>query len=191
MTEDPEVEVTLGTGRLLGLFFGMVVVCAIFFGLGYSLGRNSAAPAPAVAQAAPAQPAAAEEKPSAAIPVPEATEAPVETPSQDSLTFYKSVEKKDAEAKLTPAEEAAPKKKAAPEPRPMGGYVVQVAAVTKQEDAEALVNALRKKSYPVFLASTTGDSFYRVQVGPFPDQNEARAMKDRLAADGYNAILKK
>src|SRR6266404_5786514 len=39
-----DTEITLGTGRLLGLFFGLVVVCAVFFGLGYTLGRNSTAP---------------------------------------------------------------------------------------------------------------------------------------------------
>ena len=57
---EQDVEVTLGTGKLLGLFFGMVVVCAIFFGLGYSMGKN-AAPAgslitesgPSVVQAGP------------------------------------------------------------------------------------------------------------------------------------------
>ena len=36
-----ETEITLGTGRLLGLFFGLVVVCAIFFVSGYRLGKNS------------------------------------------------------------------------------------------------------------------------------------------------------
>ena len=37
--EAHDTEITLGTGRLLGLFFGLVVVCAVFFGLGYTLGR--------------------------------------------------------------------------------------------------------------------------------------------------------
>src|SRR5581483_6464915 len=41
MAETQDTEITLGTGRILGLFFGLVVVCAIFFGLGFSLGRNS------------------------------------------------------------------------------------------------------------------------------------------------------
>lgn len=34
-------EITLGTGKLLGLFLGLVVICAIFFSLGYALGKNS------------------------------------------------------------------------------------------------------------------------------------------------------
>ena len=76
---------------VLGLFFGMVVVCAIFFGLGYSMGKN-ATPAgslvgestPGVVQAGP--------KPTAARPA--ASESPAEpaagtaTPSQADLTFF-------------------------------------------------------------------------------------------------------
>jgi DedD protein len=35
-------EITLGTRSLLGIFFGLVLICGIFFGLGYSVGRVSA-----------------------------------------------------------------------------------------------------------------------------------------------------
>ncbi len=70
--------------------------------------------------------------------------------------------------------------------------MVQVAAVSKQEDAEILVNALRKKQYPVFtVANVPGDSLFHVQVGPFADPREAESMRSRLAGDGYNAIVKR
>jgi len=73
-----------------------------------------------------------------------------------------------------------------------GAYIVQVAAVSKKEDAEILVAALSKKQYPVFVASNVpGDPLFHVQVGPFTDQKEAEAMRNRLANDGYNAIVKK
>src|SRR5581483_569240 len=36
-----DTEITLGTGKMLGLFFGLVILCATFFGMGYSLGRNT------------------------------------------------------------------------------------------------------------------------------------------------------
>ena len=71
------------------------------------------------------------------------------------------------------------------------GYVVQVAAVAKQEDAEALADALRKKSYPVFVMSTANDKLIRVQIGPFAELKQAEDMKAKLAGDGYNAIVKK
>jgi len=69
---------------------------------------------------------------------------------------------------------------------------VQVAAVTRQEDANALVEALRKKQYPAFTAdTTTTDRFYRVQIGPYADLKDAEAMRTRLIGDGYNPIVKK
>jgi cell division septation protein DedD len=74
----------------------------------------------------------------------------------------------------------------------MGGYFVQVAAVTKQEDAEALVDALKKKQYPAFVASnSTNDKYFRVQLGPFGDIKDAEGMRSHLVNDGYNPILKK
>jgi cell division septation protein DedD len=69
---------------------------------------------------------------------------------------------------------------------------VQVAAVSKQEDGEALVDALKKKDYPAFVASPIPtDKLFHVQVGPFPDIKDAEAMRTRLIADGYSPILKK
>ncbi len=43
----PEREFTLSTGTVLALFFGLALVCAVFFGFGYNMGRKSAATAAA------------------------------------------------------------------------------------------------------------------------------------------------
>ena len=196
---EQDVEVTLGTGKLLGLFFGMVVVCAIFFGLGYSMGKN-ATPSGALASDSNPSVVQAGSKPApartASSPAPSDAPAAAPTPSQADLTFYKSTEQKEVSAKLTPPAEtkapaAQPKQAAAPEMHSGAGYVVQVAAVAKQEDAEALADALRKKSYPVFVMSTGNDKLVRVQIGPFAELKQAEDMKSRLAGDGYNAIVKK
>ena len=69
--------------------------------------------------------------------------------------------------------------------------MVQVAAVSKQEDADALVKALRKKEYPVFVVTQADNKLFHVQVGPFSQQKDAEAMRAKLAGDGYNAIIKK
>ena len=69
---------------------------------------------------------------------------------------------------------------------------MQVAAVSRQEDAESLVEALKKKQYPAFTANNpSADKFYRVQVGPYADLKDAEAMRARLIGDGYNPIVKK
>lgn len=208
MDEDQDQEATAGTGRLLFMFLGMVVLCAVFFGLGYSLGKSSV-PAPTqAAEPNPSVTAAGGAKPSPL----NAGSSATQTPSSDQLTFYKSVEQKDqqpglaakpaslAEAKpqaATPAatEEARLAAAAGMTPvtgaMPATGYTVQIAAVSRQEDADALLAALRKKQYPVFVASNAPDKLFHVQVGPFSDPKEADAMKARLVADGYKPIVKK
>ena len=41
MAASEDTEITLGTGKMLALFFGLVALCAVFFGMGFSLGKNS------------------------------------------------------------------------------------------------------------------------------------------------------
>jgi cell division septation protein DedD len=66
-----------------------------------------------------------------------------------------------------------------------------VAAVSKQQDADALVAALKKKQYQVFVATTATDSLFHVQIGPFEDSKRAEAIRTRLIGDGYTPIVKK
>ena len=68
--------------------------------------------------------------------------------------------------------------------------MVQVAAVSRQEDAEILVSALKKRGYNAVIRNDPRDSLLHVQIGPFASRDEARAMRTKLLADGYNAILK-
>jgi len=73
----------------------------------------------------------------------------------------------------------------------LNGYYVQVAAVSKQEDAEALVDALKKKQYAAFAGNAPTDKLFHIQVGPFPDIKDAETIRAKLVSDGYNPILKK
>jgi cell division septation protein DedD len=75
--------------------------------------------------------------------------------------------------------------------KPATVYFVQVAAVTKQEDAEALVESLKGRQYQAFIADSSPDRLFHVQLGPYPDVKAAEAMRARLVDDGYNPILKK
>jgi DedD protein len=69
------------------------------------------------------------------------------------------------------------------------GWMVQIAAVSHSEDAEVLVNALRKRGYTVTARRDVGDSLIHVQTGPFVNRNDANAMRQKLLNDGYNAIV--
>ncbi len=198
MASSEDTEITLGTGKLLVLFFGLVGICALFFALGYSLGRKSEPPITTASAAVGPQTVPGTNKASgASAPAP-------------PMTFYKSVEQKDANPELTPAADAktdttstpastAPAQAPAantPDPTttlPTGtSYFVQVAAVSKQEDADSLVDALKKKQYPALIAAPVPtDKLFRVQVGPFTEIKDAEAMRTKLIADGYSPILKK
>ncbi|MGH8360901.1 MAG: hypothetical protein ACRESF_25730, partial [Pseudomonas sp.] len=94
MANSQDTEITLGTGKMLILFFGLVALCAVFFGTGFSLGRSSVKPLTGELPPAPvASPAA---RPSAVK--------PASAPS--NLTFYKAVEQKDSDTPATPSDKA-------------------------------------------------------------------------------------
>ena len=94
MASSEDTEITLGTGKLLFLFFGLVGVCALFFALGYSLGRKSE---PSLAANVPATPQVSSNT----------SKASGTAPNQPQpMTFYKAVEQKDANAQLTPPPDA-------------------------------------------------------------------------------------
>jgi DedD protein len=203
-TAPQDTEISLGTGRMLALFFALVLVCAFFFAIGFSLGRRTTLAGAGSLRSAPAGAPATIVRPSAAK-----NDAPRPTPESGDFSFYKAVGEKNANAALTPPDSkaqpatstaAAPTAEAPPKTLPdaataapsSGGYYVQVAAVSRQEDAEALVEALKKKQYPAFSATNPSvDKFYHIQVGPYADLKDAEAMRARLISAGYNPIVKK
>ena len=67
--------------------------------------------------------------------------------------------------------------------------MVQIAAVSHIEDAEVLVNALRRRGYAVTARRDLADNLIHVQVGPFTNRNDANTMRVKLLGDGYNAII--
>ena len=71
-----------------------------------------------------------------------------------------------------------------------GGVSLQVAALTKESDAMALANTLRKKSFPTFVQSPQGDKYYHVLVGPYADQKSVDNARKGLEVAGFKAIVK-
>jgi len=236
-----ETEITLGAGKLLGLFLMLAATCGIFFAVGYSLGKTSAREQalkdmPAQSETA-TTPAAESGKPAAQTPAqpPASTNSSAEeakAPSPD-LTFYKSVKENphdDAAPAVQGAKPAAPaaeaknqnasatKQIAPPSPAttaktttvasaappaasaqsvptasPSGSFMVQIAAVSHEEDAAALAGALRKKSYAAAVVNnpTGKDKLFHVVLGPYASLQDAEAMKAKLQGEGYNPIVKR
>jgi DedD protein len=71
-----------------------------------------------------------------------------------------------------------------------GGISLQVAALTKESDAMALANTLRRKSFPTFVQSPQGDKYYHVLVGPYADQKAVDNARKGLEVAGFKAIVK-
>lgn len=225
MEEDQEYgerdrEISLGTSFIIGIFFALVLICAIFFAFGYSLGRRSALPASGVPESVAA--IGTSSKPAsgtlAAQSVPaysskqasdNADSGVNSDPSSNSALNSNS---KDEQASATaspvvsttkapsavvlptkPAVRPTPVSKPAAAPAATPGAnlpIVQVAAISRQGDADMLLAALKRKGYDAAVNQVPQDKLFHIQLGPFPTKKDAEAMRQRLISDGYNAIVK-
>ena len=207
-----DTELTLGGGALLVLAGGLVTVCAVCFGFGYAVGhRNSSeqiaatvTPEPVsktatVAAGSGVKPGAAEvaRPPQASIAdggangVGKGTDPSAEAPAAASPGSNQPQVKPALDAQGRPARAPQPPGtlKIQPATTQAQGWMVQIAAISRTEDAEVLVNALRKRGYEVTARRDVGDNLIHVQTGPFVNRNDANAIRQKLLNDGYNAIV--
>ncbi len=192
---------------LILIFFVCVATCGVFFSLGFLVGNNErssrSTPMTEVVTAPPVvppninppaesvqsqhQPASSSQKP--VNPPPDTmADSPREAGAQAGASAAKPA---------TVAPQAAPSQSASnPSPTsatPLGevgeGITLQVVASRSQQDAEHIVDILKQKSYPVFLATPeyagADDKFFRVLVGPFRTRAEADKARDQLVKEGF------
>lgn len=208
-----DYQMELGGKSLLGLLFVAAVICAMFFALGYTIGKHSipatfslgsAPPSVAAQQPAPVSPGvkppnpvelgAAESGQTPPNLAPSVTSSPEGSqPGAASQTANTANVAPDAPATPQPAPPVTP---AAMQPTvaPQGQGIYQVQVFAGGEvDADSLASALKARGYPAMVVAPGPDSTdarFRVQVGPYLTIAEAQAMRSRLTADGYQAILK-
>jgi cell division septation protein DedD len=191
-------DMVLESRHLLGLFLGVVVICGVFFTLGFVMGRTQY---DSTVRAATATVPKLKSEPS-----PAAAANPA-MPKPSEWDFYRSAEAKKPADTLKPLEtektEAAKpaetsnpaagraKPSFKPPQIPRGAMVLQVAALTRESDALALAEALQQKEYPAFVLIPAGDDYYRVQVGPYADAKSGDLAKKALERDGFKAIVKR
>jgi DedD protein len=210
----------LESRHLVGLFLGVVLLCAVFFTLGYVMGRNqyggsvhaqenpfdsrtlvhpSVKPKSADAMQAGANSANNENnsewdfysKKGDSSGADAKLSIPAPTSNSASTAGSTSAGSKEASSKSAIAKPAQPSG-AYPQPHLVrGSIVLQVAAVTRQGDALAMADVLQQKRFPSFVVAPTTDSFYRVQVGPYRDEKSADAARTELDHDGFMAIIKR
>lgn len=208
-------DFVLESRHLVGLFLLLVVIFGVVFTLGYLLGRSQydtkvrAAAGVPMGFDAPAGPPAAKSKNRT-----ESEDAQVPKKNSD-WDFYHSADPQAAADHLQPSAKsvnvsappvAAPKPAAAPSKPaksakpssgtdgsliPKGSIMLQVAAVLHQDDALALAQALQQKKFPAFVIPPGADKLFRVQVGPYPDNQSATIARQQLEAKGFKSIIKR
>jgi len=217
-----EREISLGTTTLLGIFFGLALLLAVVFGLGYSFG-SSRHPATATAtttdpsspdfnsfKPAPGSPLSQQPKypvPESTTPVasyiPPATSSTVTIKDPAPNTSRQAQADFDPDANITSGKSAPTYTTPAPPPpapRPMmptaptaqqqTSFMVQVAAFTREDDADPVMKELKRRGYAVAIRSVPQDQLLHVQLGPFSNRRDAEAMRQRLLGDGFNAMIK-
>jgi DedD protein len=208
-------DFVLESRHLVGLFLLLVVIFGVVFTLGYLMGRSQfdskvrAAVGPPPGSGAPAAPAAEKSK------TPTGSENAQVPKKNSDWDFYHSADPQAAADHLQPPPKSvtsSPPPAAAPMPVatpsktakpvkpssgkdapliPKGAIMLQVAAVLHQEDALALAQALQQKKFPAFVITPGADKLYRVQVGPYADNQAASAARQQLEAKGFKSIIKR
>jgi DedD protein len=199
-------EISLGTPTILGIFLALTIAFAAVFGLGYSMGHKSSQNVQSTTVADSNLAVSSNTKPNAgtsgahpvATTVSQPTsETPETTPPVQTATV--SLNSPPAPSKTaTPADgliagdkiPASTLPPAASNAQSATSYIVQVAAVSSQDVADILLSSLQKKGYTVAVHHEPQDKLLHVQIGPFPDRKQADAMRARVLADGFNAIVK-
>jgi cell division septation protein DedD len=184
-------ELTLSPTVLLILFFVLVLLCGLCFGVGYTMGSRDSQKSAATDQKPGAgtttQASGSHSKPSA-VPqkTPDAQSIVNDLPMTSSGTGADAPH--EGQANLAGADATEPLIKPA-QPDAASALMIQVATVSRQEDADILISALSKRGYTATARHDSADNKLHVQIGPFSNRNDANAMSKKLLHDGYNSIV--
>ncbi len=204
--DDGEFELILANRQLLSVFFIIVILLAVFFTMGYIVGRNSAplladaaarstarpvgdAPAPASETPVVATPAS----PSGAAARPPAETARTETaPQQLPVNDPPKTTPEPAPEPVKPKPASAPRTETSN--RPTAGQTYLQLAATSQHEAEIMVDVLRKKGFKAMAAEIEEKpGTFRVLVGPVADAGNTNKLRADLQDAGFpgNAAIRR
>jgi hypothetical protein len=71
------------------------------------------------------------------------------------------------------------------------GFVLQVGAMTHENNADALAEDLQHRNFPAFVFWSETDRLYRVAVGPYSDDESSVRVKNELEKQGVKAFLRR
>jgi DedD protein len=208
----------LESRHLFGLFLGVVLLCSVFFTLGYVMGRTQyggsvhaetiTRPSTRTPANQPAEQTKGAQSSSTTAPVPsewdfynkkpnpQLTDAIPPAPSSAPVAEDQMTDHFAPSTPSAPKPALVPTKARATAPAPPArvakpSIVLQIAALRSESDAVEMARLLQKKHFAAFVsAPLTGDTLYRVQVGPYTDEHAADAAKAALDRAGFKAIIK-
>ena len=208
-----DTELTLSSTTLLLVFFGLVLLCGLCFGLGYATGHRGTSETAAALPAASGGQAQAPAISGGAKPAADTQAAPSSTdqsaaanPQEPNATDASLQSSAAAAASGLPngqplvhpalgdAANPAPAGQAAsgtmsPALGAPGSMMVQIAAVTQQEDADVLIERPAPARLCRCCAPRAAGWPIHVRIGPFKTRDEAEKWRQKLLNDGYNAIV--
>ena len=196
-------ERVLESRHLVGLFLGVVLLCGVFFTLGYVMGRNqyggSVHAAESLSRTAPSSSSKSREPETQPAAPTEwdfypKKDADRPTPNARSSASSNAPAKPNAPApapssKLSANDPKNSQRLQAPAP-PKATILLQVAALRRQSDALEMADVIQQKKLPAFVVTPGPDNYYRVQVGPYSDMPAAEAAKRALEQLGFKPIIK-
>jgi cell division septation protein DedD len=186
--ETGEFELVLGNRQLLSGFFIVVILFAVFFVMGYIVGRNST---PATQMAANRDAGVGTGTPSPQRP--QASSGSVATPQNAPAATSES--KDDSTATEQPPATQPPPAAAVKTEAPAAadnseGTYWQVVSIGAH-DAELLARTLKDKGFPASLSPAPNGKTTRVLVGPYADLSALGKAKVELENLGFHPIVKR
>jgi cell division septation protein DedD len=174
-----DTELTLGSGTLLAIFFGLVLLCGLCFGLGYTIGHHGPQPPSA---ASPAANTASQRPQGSSIAKPSATAQAVQTPPTDGAGQASS-----AASGLTPAVEAQTLPVQVPVAAPSGEPQIRPALTPAVETSQTgQSGGVASSVRPAFApAVTVPASSLMVQIAAVSNTEDATVLTNALRKRGY------
>jgi DedD protein len=197
-------EITLSTASLLGIFFGLVLVCGVFFGFGYSIGRGTGTTAqarpvanPTVGNTGEAEEAATAENPPAPVPAEQQTTPQQRAQQQNHSQANAEAAPAQPQADERPRQGPAPSENAA-EPPASTRSDVAGAPVKPVDSARATISKPSAQKATVLVAATgalnvsaaPGSGQPMVQIAAVARPEDANVLVSALRQRGYGAVVR-
>jgi len=176
-------ELTISSTTLLAIFFGLVLICGLFFGLGYTLGRRSSSETSQIpASAAVPQPFDSQPKPSAA---PQPALKAVSSAPPDQATDPALADSSTSGAdSVTATAQPAQTQPVPSQPQPAES------ASTAPQPAKPLAPAAPQAAATATTPSVTPAQSFVVQIAAISNPADADVLVSALQKRGYSVAAR-